>query len=217
MDDYRLSKKAIIRLKQEHRKAKTKWEADRLKTIYLLGIGWNPKQVAEALLKDERTILSYYQNYKDGNIDPLLQNNYQGKEPKLSAEQESQLVEHLRDHVYTSSLDIIQFVKITFTVTFSWTGMKHLLKRLGFTYHKPKIVPGKADREKQKAWLRYYRWLRSFKGNNAVFLFGDASHPQGNGKASSGWIYKGEAKQLKSNSGRQHLNLALFHEVWVNL
>ena len=117
-------------MKQEHRKAKTKWEADRLKTIYLLGIERSPTDVAEVLLKDERTILSYYQNYKDGNIDQLLQNNYHGKEPKLSAEQEQQLVEHLRDHVYTSSLDIIQFVKITFKATFSRTG----LKRLGFTY-----------------------------------------------------------------------------------
>ena len=111
MDDYRLSEKAIIRLKQEHRKAKTKFEADRLKAVYLLGKGWNVQDVAEALLKDERTILSYYQNYKDGNIDRLLQNNYQGKEPKLTAEQEQQLVEHLRNHVYTSSLDIIHFVK----------------------------------------------------------------------------------------------------------
>ena len=45
------------------------------------------------------------------------------------------------------------------------------------------------------------------KGKTAVFLFGDACHPQGNGEPSYGWIYKGEEKQLKSNSGRQHLNL----------
>jgi len=37
MDDYRLSEKSIIRLKQEHRHAKTKWEADRLTAIYLPG------------------------------------------------------------------------------------------------------------------------------------------------------------------------------------
>ena len=63
--------KGDSQLKQEHRKAKTKWEADRLKTIYLLGIERSPTDVAEVLLKDERTILSYYQNYKDGNIDQL--------------------------------------------------------------------------------------------------------------------------------------------------
>ena len=46
MDNYRLSEKAISQLKQEHRKAKAKWEADRLKTIYLLGEGWQPEVVA---------------------------------------------------------------------------------------------------------------------------------------------------------------------------
>jgi transposase len=81
------------------------------------------------------------------------------------------------------------------------------LKRLNFTYHKPKLVPGKSDTQKQKSWLRYYRWLRRIKGKTAIFLFGDACHPQGNGEPSYGWIYKGEEKQLKSNSGRQHLNL----------
>ena len=81
---YQLSKKAISQLKQEHRKAKTKWEADRLKAIYLLGIGRSPTDVAEVLLKDVRTILSYYQNYKDGGIDLLLQNNYNGKASLLA-------------------------------------------------------------------------------------------------------------------------------------
>jgi hypothetical protein len=69
------------------------------------------------------------------------------------------------------------------------------------------LVPGKSDTQKQKSWLRYYRWLRRIKGNTAIFLFGDACHPQGNGEPNYGWIYKGEEKQLKSNSGRQHLNL----------
>ena len=43
MADYHLSDREIIRLKQQHRKAQTKWEADRLKTVYLLGEGWVPK------------------------------------------------------------------------------------------------------------------------------------------------------------------------------
>jgi len=207
MDDYRLSEKEIIQLKRRHRKAKTKWEADRLKAVYLLGEGWEPHTVAHVLDKDDRTILSYFQHYKVGGSDQLLQNNHSGKEPKLTAKQEQELSEHLRNNIYRSSIDIIHFVRITFNITFSRTGIKHLLKRLNFTYHKPKLVPGKADTQKQKSWLRYYRWLRKIKGKTAVFLFGDACHPQGNGEPSYGWIYKGEEKQLKSNSGRQHLNL----------
>jgi transposase len=207
MDDYHLSNQEINRLKQQHRKAKTKWEADRIKAVYLLGIGRTPADIAEVLMKDSQTLRSYFQHYKDGGIDRLLQDNYNGKEPKLTDEQEKELSEHLRINTYTSSIDIIHFVEITFQVTYSKTGIKHLLKRLNFSYHKPKVVPGKLDSEKQKTWLRYYRWLRKIKAGTAVFLFGDACHPQGNGKPSYGWIYKGEEKQLKSNSGREHLNL----------
>jgi transposase len=174
MDDYPLSHKEILRLKQHHRTAKTKWEADRLKAIYLFGEKWKPKIVAHILDKNERTIKSYFRHYKDDGIDRLLQDNYNGKEPKLTTEQENELADHLRNILYTSSLDIIQFVKITFKVTYSRTGIKHLLKHLNFTYHKPKHVPGKLDPQKQKAWLRYYRWLRKLKGKTSVFLFGDA-------------------------------------------
>jgi transposase len=207
MDDYQLSKREINRLKQQHRKAKTKWEADRLKAVYLLGSSWAVADVSFALDKDVRTILSYFQDYKDGGSDKLLEDNYKGSESKLTAEQEKELSDHLRNILYTSSNDIIQFVKVTFKVTYSKTGMKHLLKRLNFTFHKPKHVLGKADTQKQKSWLRYFRWLRKIKSETAIFLFGDACHPQGNGKPSYGWIYKGEEKQLKSNSGRQHLNV----------
>ena len=62
MGDYRLSVKAILQLKREHRQAKTKFEADRLKAVYSLGEGFAPKIVAQILNKDERTILSYFQH-----------------------------------------------------------------------------------------------------------------------------------------------------------
>jgi transposase len=106
MDDYQLSETAINKLKRQHRQAKTKFEADRLKALYLLGEGWEPKIVAHILDKDLRTILSYFQHYKDGGSDQLLQNNYNGKEPKLSPEQEAELAEHLRKSIYSRCVQI---------------------------------------------------------------------------------------------------------------
>ena len=121
MDDYRLSEKDIIQLKRQHRRAKTKWEADRLKAVYLLGEGWHPQTVAHILDRDERTILSYFQRYQDGGIDQLLQSNYDGKESKLSECQAQELSDHLRNNTYTSSLYIIHFVRATFSVTYEQT------------------------------------------------------------------------------------------------
>jgi hypothetical protein len=80
MNDYQLSKKEIKQIKWQHRKAKTKWETDKLKVIYLLGEGFESKIVAHMLNRDECTNLIYFQHYKDGGSDRLLQNNYNDKE-----------------------------------------------------------------------------------------------------------------------------------------
>ena len=53
MMDYTLSQEEISSLKAAHRAAKKKREADRIKTIILLGTGWTIREVAEVLLLDD--------------------------------------------------------------------------------------------------------------------------------------------------------------------
>jgi hypothetical protein len=69
MEGYQLSETEINKLKRQHRQAKSKFDADRLNALSLLGEGWQPKTVAPILDKDVRTILSYFQHYKDGGCD----------------------------------------------------------------------------------------------------------------------------------------------------
>ncbi|MDR0705602.1 MAG: hypothetical protein LBF88_11515 [Planctomycetaceae bacterium] len=42
-----------------------------------------------------------------------------------------------------------------------------------------------------KTFINYYRWLRSWSGKDAVFLFGDATHPTHHSIPAYGWIRKG--------------------------
>ena len=58
------------------------------------------------------------------------------------------------------------------------SGMTALLHGLGFATKKPKLVPGKADREAQEAFLAQYEELKKNKGENDVVLFMDAVHLQ---------------------------------------
>jgi transposase len=58
------------------------------------------------------------------------------------------------------------------------------------------------------------------KPKNTEVLFVDAVHPEHNTMASYGWIKKGETRKLKTNSGRERLNLhgainAETHEVTI--
>ncbi len=86
--------------------------------------------------------------------------------------------------------------------------MVHLLHRLGFVYKKSKRIPGKADADKQKEFLKEtYQRIKEEKGSNDKIYFADGTHPYYNSIPSYGWILKGEIKELPSNTGRKRINI----------
>jgi transposase len=85
--------------------------------------------------------------------------------------------------------------------------MTNLLHRLEFTYKKPKVVPGKADAEAQRAFLKTYKALKKRKHPDDPLYFMDGVHPQHNTVAAYGWIKKGYTQKIPSNTGRQRLNI----------
>jgi transposase len=56
----------------------------------------------------------------------------------------------LNRKIYLSTAEIVSFVKRTFGIEYSSGGMVNLLHRLGFSYKKPSLVPGKADEVAQR-------------------------------------------------------------------
>jgi hypothetical protein len=92
-------------------------------------------------------------------------------------------------------------------VTYTPSGMTALLHRLGFVYKKPKLIPGKADPEAQKAFLAEYEKLKAAKDETDVILFLDAVHPQHNPVLGYGWIKRGRDHDVRSNTGRRRLNI----------
>ena len=85
--------------------------------------------------------------------------------------------------------------------------MVKLLHSLGFSYKKPKLIPGNADCQAQQQFIETYQQLRKTTGKNVPILFMDGCHPTFNSIAGYGWIRKGKDKELKSNTGRQRLNI----------
>ncbi len=81
-------------------------------------------------------------------------------------------------------------------------------RSMGYTpYKKPKLVPGNPNREAQEDFVQYDEAFMENKDNNVEVLFLDGVHPEHNTMAAYGWIKKGETRKLKTNSGRQRLNL----------
>ena len=78
---------------------------------------------------------------------------------------------------------------------------------MGFVYKKPVLTPCKANVEKQKEFIEEYRQLKENLSENDQVYFVDGVHPQHNTIANYGWIKKGVQKHLKTNNGRQRVNI----------
>jgi len=208
MEPFTLTPAEVAALRQTHRQMRTRTaDAYRLNAIILLGTGWTQQAVSEALLLDDRTLRRYVAAYRQSGIDGLLESHCRGSVCRLNDDQLAQLDEHLQDTLYTDTRDVRNYIQHTFGVTYSVSGVTHLLKRLDYVYKKPKHIPGKADRQAQEAFLAEYETLKSSKTPEEPIYFMDAVHPQHNSMPACGWIKKGTEFPLQANCGRQRLNI----------
>ena len=207
MADYSLPASKLAELRAAHRATREKREADRIKAVILLASGWSAEDIADALLIDPNTVRNHFKRYQQGGLPGLLQVAYRGSDCELGETELAVLDAHLQTELYLSAKDVAAWVQASFGVVYTISGMTALLHRLGFVYKKPKLVPGKADRTAQEAFLAEYENLKQNKGENDVILFMDAVHPQHNPVLGYGWIKRGEDREVPSNTGRQRLNI----------
>lgn len=207
MNGLTLTKDQINELRRAHRACKDKREADRIKAIYSLGTGSSVEEVVKILMLDEETLRNYVNRYQQGGIVELTQDHYKGSSAKLTSHELTELDEHLQQTTYLTTEAIIAYVEQAYHVFYSTSGMTALLHRLKFTYKKSKLVPAKADKEKQEQFLKDLEIIRENKGKNDPILYMDGVHPQHNTMLAYGWIKKGTDNVLKSNTGRQRVNI----------
>ena len=86
--------------------------------------------------------------------------------------------------------------------------MHDWLKRNGFSYKKPAVVPGKANVEQQQQWIDEYNQLKQNLPQDETICFMDGVHPTHNVQPAYGWIQTGVRKEIPTNSGRSRINLS---------
>lgn len=220
MKGFHLKPKELEALHAALRYEHNKRYAYRIHAIILLGTGYTLKKVKEVLFLDDETLRRYVENYRIDGIPGLLSDNRGGKACILTKPQIKLLCDELDNKIHLDTGSIIQFVKDQFGVCYSSTGMRDLLHRLDYVYKKPKLVPGKPDTEAQQLFAEQYEDFMLSKPSDVEVVFVDAVHPEHNAQPAYGWIKRGETRELKTNSGRQRLNLhgainAETHEITV--
>jgi transposase len=131
--------------------------------VISLATGWTAEQIAEILQLDSNTVRNYFKRYKQGGIDLLVQVDYHGSDCQLDAGQLARLDVHLQEHLYLTAKAIAHWVEKRLFVSYTESGMTALLHRLGYVYKKPKLIPGKANADAQKEFLKGYEKLKEIK------------------------------------------------------
>lgn len=192
------------------REAKSKKDVKssyRINALILLGTGLTCEEVSNVLFININTLLNYVKKYKNGGLQELCGNNYSGRQSLLAAEQEEELKNEMYKKIYLTTNSVKEYILLNFYIEYSISGVTRLLKRLGFVYKKPKLVPATANEEAQEEFLKFYTDFMKGKDGNSKVFFVDAVHPQHNTMAAYGWMRKGVATELQSNTGRSRLNI----------
>lgn len=207
MKTFKLTTDETNALRRAHRLTKNKRAADRMKAVYLLSRGKSAREIAEVLMLDEDSIGNYRKRYEGGGIEALLTDDYKGSETLLSISELNELSTHIEKNSYLTVESIVDYVKATYNVTYSISGMRQLLHRLDFVYKKAKSIPGKANAELQRAYQATLEETLKNKAEQDAHYYLDGAHPQHNTQIAYGWIKKGKDKLIKANSGRQRINI----------
>jgi transposase len=191
-------------LEIQHSKERDGRVRDRIKAVLLNAEGWTQKQIAQALRIRYETVQNHLNDYEKSK---KLKPKNGGSESLLTPHQTAELIQHLEANTYLKAEHICTYVKHTYDVTFTVSGITKWLTRNKFSYKKPKGTPLKADPEKQVEFIRYYEDLLNTISEDEPVLFADAVHPTMATKITYGWIRKGKDKLIATIASRTRLNL----------
>jgi len=187
--------------------AKDKRTANKINILLLRDDGYGNTEIAAILRLNESTVSRHIQAYQRQDLARYLKNPFSGGTCRLDISEIKSLENYIEQNLCVNTSKVIEYVFEKFEVTYSPAGMAMLLRRLGFVFKKPVLVPGKADASEQQAFIDYYNEIRASQGSSDKIYFLDGVHPQHNSVAAGGWIRKGHEKRLQSNTGRKRVNL----------
>jgi transposase len=203
-----LEESQIDMLQELQRNTSDRLTYQKLTTLLMLHKKYPISEIAFILGVDESTIYRHYHLYNSSkNFDSYLALHYKPCVGKLTDEQKELVQIYVKANICHSSLQVLQYIKDTFGVEYKPDSVIVLLHRLGFVYKKTKLMPSKADAQKQEQFIAEFREIEQNLPENELILFGDGVHPHHNTESTYAWIEKGAEKEIPSNTGRVRVNI----------
>jgi transposase len=184
----------------------------RLTAVLAVAAGKTREEVADLLGVSLSQLGEWLRVFRNAGLEALGEVHNKGDPGNLTPRQVEQLKAKVRTGCFRNSDQIRHWVESTFTVRYSSSGVKDLLKRIGVSYHKVSGFLWKADPDKQRAFVkRVARHKREAKGPDAPSTrryYVDACHPVwGLDLVYSCWLLVGQRFLVGMGSGRKRLNI----------
>lgn len=124
-----------------------------------------------------------------------LLSNHQGSNSLLNSTQTELVIVHLADVTFYNMSDICEYIKTTFPIEYSVSGLQKWLHGSNFSDKQLKGVPYKFEQDKQPQFIEKYNKLKASVNDDEPILFMDASHPTQATKVSCVWNTTGSINQ----------------------
>ncbi|MGC8819439.1 MAG: IS630 family transposase, partial [Athalassotoga sp.] len=150
------------------------------------------------------------EKYRFFGINGLVENRYEGHNNKMTAQEEKAVIEFVRSRFVANTKAVIKFIAGKFGKLYSKEGIREFLRAHGFVYKKPKGVPWKHPSvEEQKIVINELtgRIEECSNDEDKQIYFVDGSGFDHNVKIGYGWIEKGKEQFIKTNTGREKINV----------
>lgn len=197
-----------LKLRQLRRRERDVRRHTKLSVILNLDRGLSYQEVAAIFDLDDSTVYRYAVAYAQKTLDQYLSDSWTAFEGKLTEIQKEALKVEVRENLYTTTKQIAVWLKSHQHIDLSTSAIARLLDKLGFSYKKTKLVPAKADADKQAAHIKEFESIMEQKDENTLVFFNDGVHPQHNTRSEYAWIVKGKEYEMPSNPGRSRLNIS---------
>jgi len=184
----------------------------RLTAVLTIAEGESREGVAHLLGIGLSQLGEWLRLYRNKGPDGLCALHYKGDPGKLTAAQVNQFKEKVSTGCFRNSDQIRQWLFDTFGVSYTPSGVKDLLRRIGVSYHKVTGFLWKADPDEQQAFVkRVARHQREAKRPGAPRTrryYVDACHPVwGLDLVYCCWLLLGQRFLVGMGSGRKRLNI----------
>ena len=180
----------------------------RLSALLWTDEGRTREEVAALLGVSSRQVGDRLRIFRNKGLDQLGTLHYRGDPGRLRPAQMEQLKQEIATGAFHNAEQVRVWIEEQFGITYSTSGVKDLLHRIGASYHKVSGFFWKADRKKQRRFVRKYRRHQREAGPTTRRYFVDACHPVwGLELLDCCWLLVGQRYYVGVGSGRKRLNV----------